>query len=307
MEYDLLKPGNHSFTSSANNLTFTYIVRGNRHISDSDDPGIIDRLVLVQCPGWGLGSTYLQAGLAPLETHFSLLFFHPRGTGGSEKPGNEVEMDSLTMAEDIESLRSHLGLDKFPAMLGHSNGGTIALAYAEMFPHRVEKLVLLNHRLLGLELELESSNETDENEKGQQDFAADETIPGCPRSVIDRELTSAWVKVLHRYFYDPATSLPKFTSAMGDTLIDSWCLAKQKTYDHRPAVGQWMTAHLSDVRASVLLIFGKQDNICPVANAERTMQDVVDAKLVLLDGCGHFPWIEKEAETLEKIVSFLRA
>lgn len=206
------------------------------------------------------------------------------------------------MAGDIESLRLHLAIEKFSAILGHSNGGTIALVYAEMFPDRVGKLILLNHRVLGLELESSSQSGGEEKE---EDVGEDETISRSSHSAIDQRLTDAWVKVLPAYFYDPATSLPKFRSAMGDTLIDSWCLTKQKRYDQRSPVGQWMVAHLGDVRADVLLIFGKQDIICPLSNAERTTRDVDNVDMIVLDDCGHFPWIENE-ETLEKIASFLQ-
>ncbi|KAK2756680.1 hypothetical protein FQN54_005126 [Arachnomyces sp. PD_36] len=297
-----LTPGHHSFVSPTSNLTFTYLVRGN-HILDNANN--INRLIIIQCPGWGLGSTYLQIGLAPLEQHFSLLYFHPRGTCGSQKPEDGTQMGSLIMARDLEDLRVYLSIEKFPALLGHSNGGTIALAYAEEFPERVERLVLLSHRVLGVQDEPVGRRLGGGEGEEQENDTAEDKIPPELRPIVDRELTDAWVNVLPMYFVDQAC-VAKFTAAMGDTPTDGWCLTKQKRCDRQPGVGQWMISHLGDVKANVLSIVGKQDIICPVANAERTERDVSNAETVLLDDCGHFPWIEKEIETFEAIATFLR-
>ena len=214
-------------------------------------------------------------------------------------------MDSLSMAGDIELLREYLGLERFAAVLGHSNGGTIALGYAERFPGRLEKLVLVSHRVLGLEAgkEVEEEKDTGENE----DAGESERIPIDLSSITNQELTAAWGKALPRNFFDPATFLPKFKSAMGDHLINAWCLVKQKKYDHQPRVGKWMLDHLRDVKAEVLCISGKQDVVCPIPNAEVTKRDIEHAEVMLLEGCGHFPFIEKEVETLDGIIAFLKA
>ena len=52
------------------------------------------------------------------------------------------------LASDLGDLREHLHLEQYPVLLGHSNGGAIALGYAEMYPRRVAKLILLNHQLI---------------------------------------------------------------------------------------------------------------------------------------------------------------
>src|SRR5690554_2956116 len=47
------------------------------------------------------------------------------------------------MAEVIDSVLNHLQIAS-ATFVGHSMGGYVTLAYAEMFPDRVEKIVLLN-------------------------------------------------------------------------------------------------------------------------------------------------------------------
>lgn len=53
---------------------------------------------------------------------------------------NKITLD--TYMEDIESVRSHLKLDR-AVVIGHSHHGNLALEYAKRFPERVSHLVLI--------------------------------------------------------------------------------------------------------------------------------------------------------------------
>src|SRR2546423_14860851 len=136
---DSLAPGVHTFTTS-NGGTLSY------HITTSS---VNAQLAVIQAVGWGIGRALYVNGVAPLLRHHTVLTFSPRGSDESSRPNDVSKMGSMDMAEDLESLRRYLDISAFPVLLGHSNGGTIALAYAELYPTRVEKLVLIDHQLLG--------------------------------------------------------------------------------------------------------------------------------------------------------------
>src|ERR1700760_2900943 len=74
---------------------------------------------------------------------YELLAFAPRGTGASSVPNTTDGYKMAGYVEDLESLRSHLGLDTL-TLYGHSHGGCVALAYASRSPERVERLVITN-------------------------------------------------------------------------------------------------------------------------------------------------------------------
>ncbi|KAL6872697.1 alpha/beta-hydrolase [Trichoderma novae-zelandiae] len=77
--------------------------------------------------GSGPYLVYFQIGLSPLEDQFTIIYPEPRGSGSSARP-QQVEMISTSdMADDVEHLRRHLQLEQID-ILGHSHGGTIALA-----------------------------------------------------------------------------------------------------------------------------------------------------------------------------------
>ncbi|KAL3957248.1 hypothetical protein ACCO45_007826 [Purpureocillium lilacinum] len=102
-------------------------------------------LVLGTSPGWGPGINYIVSGFAPLSTsgRATLVVLQTRGTLPSAHPADETRMGSRHMAADLDALRRHLLVDKPVTVLGHSNGGAIALAYAADFPSHCARAVLL--------------------------------------------------------------------------------------------------------------------------------------------------------------------
>jgi proline iminopeptidase len=89
-------------------------------------------------PGWGVASGYLQCAFSSLAKHLRLVFLDTRGSGLSGRPADPTRMRSVDMANDLEALRVHLGLSEI-SILGHSNSGAIALAYAARYTDRVSK------------------------------------------------------------------------------------------------------------------------------------------------------------------------
>lgn len=72
---------------------------------------------------------------------YRIVLFDQRGCGKSTPHASLVENTTWHLVEDIESLRAHLGIEKWH-VFGGSWGCTLALAYAETHPGRVSALVL---------------------------------------------------------------------------------------------------------------------------------------------------------------------
>jgi pimeloyl-ACP methyl ester carboxylesterase len=64
-----------------------------------------------------------------------------RGRGFSDKPSSGYSIDHH--CRDIRSLLSHLGIERV-ALMGHSLGAYISLAYAAKHPEQVDRLVLID-------------------------------------------------------------------------------------------------------------------------------------------------------------------
>lgn len=73
--------------------------------------------------------------------HYRIVIFDQRGSGRSKPLGELQDNTTPHLVADIETLRRHLGLERW-LVFGGSWGSTLALAYAEAHPERVEALVL---------------------------------------------------------------------------------------------------------------------------------------------------------------------
>ncbi len=66
-----------------------------------------------------------------------------------------------------------------------------------------------------------------------------------------------------------------------------------------------LTARYGDIRIPVLLMWGRQDRVVPLHFGVRLADDLPDAELVILDGCGHLPAEELPEQSLKRLESFL--
>jgi pimeloyl-ACP methyl ester carboxylesterase len=63
---------------------------------------------------------------------------------------------------------------------------------------------------------------------------------------------------------------------------------------------------LSKIAAPTLIINGKQDKIITPVSAQITKSAIKNSRLVLLDGCGHFPFAEQPQQSASAILSFVK-
>ncbi|CDM34326.1 hypothetical protein DTO013E5_2284 [Penicillium roqueforti] len=305
---EVLDPGIHTFSVPAKELIFEYVVR--RPFTEKEDPR---NIIVVQCPGWGLGSQYLQNGLQGLwtpEGHtspavtsgYTVIFFHSRGTDGSSQPLASQMSSMPDLASDLEDLRQHLHLEQYPVLLGHSNGGAIALGYAEMYPSRVSKLVLLDHQLVGFRdkrlLQLEATR-IDPRYQVAWDSVPDR------HTESDEEFTASVRGMWPLCFFDPKQYVPELLRDIGDRKLSGWCHQAQGRCDKKLLHPMQMVERLRDVQAETLIIFGRDDMICGIGIGERTAKDIPSARLITYSECGHFPWIEKREQTILDIRKFI--
>ena len=72
---------------------------------------------------------------------YRIILLDQRGAGRSTPHADLVDNTTWTLVADIEKLREHLGIDRWQ-VFGGSWGSTLALAYAEKHPERVSELVM---------------------------------------------------------------------------------------------------------------------------------------------------------------------
>ena len=174
--------------------------------------------LLVVAPGWGIGSRYLQHGLAPLAVRFTTIFVDPRGSGRSGRPADNAAMSSAAMAEDIHALTQHLKLAPVD-LIAHSNGGAIALAFAANHPEACGKLALVDSQLMGFTAS-EATGKILARAKDDPRYRSAVRMAGSPLPQTDDAFTAHLKNLLPLYFHHPQQMLPRFLQTV-DGLVSA--------------------------------------------------------------------------------------
>lgn len=257
--------------------------------------------VVVLPPAWGIGSDYLRHGLNPLEEHFTFIYLEFRGNARSTRP-KASEMISWHLAEDVEHLRRHLGMDRIQRLIGHSGGGTIALWYAIRYPDKVDRLVLLSHQLEGFD-DTETLEAVMARKRENPQFClAIEAWTASWDHLSDMEFAQAIRKFLPVYFHDPEKYAMASKLASLDT-VPIWNYHMLHGKHRRTRCQQTL---LDRVSAKTLMIFGRDDPICTPTQAMVTQQGIRNSTLAIYDQCGHFPWMESSEETFADMLHHLQ-
>jgi proline iminopeptidase len=257
-------------------------------------------------PGWGVASGYLQRAFSSLTKHLRLVFIDTRGSGLSGRPADPMRMGSVDMANDLEALRAHFGLSEI-SILGHSNSGAIALAYAARYPDRVSKLVLIDSQVLGF-------SATADTQRILQNRATDPRFKEATRIVStffagqmnpaasDSSLEAFIAQVLPLYLHSPEKSLPLAQKQLSGP-ISSYAFVSQFAADAAFPIDQ--TKSLGTIRAKALIMVGRHDYICPVALSERLHKGIPESRLVIFEESGHLPWLEEPNAFFSELERFL--
>ncbi|KIM94523.1 hypothetical protein OIDMADRAFT_60847 [Oidiodendron maius Zn] len=273
--------GSHKFTAP-NGITFHYIVQGQ------------GPLVIFQSVGWGPSLHLYSNTMKKLEDDFTVLYFEARGIGGSSRPSSTDEMNTRALGSDLEHLRLHLQLDRL-RLLGHSNGGAIVLAYAEDFPDKVEKMVLINHELQGFSsdnFQTYAARRQDHPVYGPALRAIMQLMQQPPTT--DEEFAERLQSVLPYYMHDTDKTY-LFTEALRGGSLSVWNFVNLGKGDNELKFSA--VEGLSKVQAQTLVINGKTDAMCSEAAARKVAEELGDrAQLVLIEEAGHLPWLERPNE-----------
>ena len=252
-------------------------------------------LILVH--GWTSHRGVWQSTVAALQTTYYCISMDLLGHGDSDKPV-DGDYSIKAQADRIVKLADSLELQRF-ALIGHSMGGQIVLMIASLLaPERVTTLVDVSG--------VASGKVTAGAELRLRLIQICRWLPfifPLTRTMVNSQ-TLANMLFGRSWFYDIKRIPPAF-----------WQLEGQRLYSHpKPGVlascgeailEQDLTAQLSSIRASTLIMFGKQDNTVPLSEAYLAQQYISGSQLVLFDECGHFPMIEQPSAYLTTLQDFL--
>lgn len=255
-----------------------------------EDTGPLEAPAVVVLHGGPGGSSYaLREGLEEYLEGFRVIYLDQRGGGRSPALPEEPALFTIdALVSDLFHLRDHLGLASW-TLLAHGFGGVLALDYARRSPETSERLVLINpwinfpwlaRQLYRASLALRGMDENTEialPEDGtrllQEAFA---TVD--PKAAFDRLL-----------FPSQHSRMQYEWLAEGSGLIGADTPGRMFVHN-----GLWRldyTPYVLEVSSPTSVLLGSLDaSSYPEA---QTIADLLGGSLELIEGAGHYPWIDQ--------------
>jgi len=257
--------------------------------------------------GPGLDHRYLVPDLDALAASFRVVYYAQRGRGASHSGEGPEEVSIASDVADLDQLRRHLGESRV-ALLGHSWGGLVATEYALAHPQRVSRLVLLSpspvshaghvaqvsewtaRRTPEQAAELERISADPAYQAG--DIAADAAyaLTHFASTVVDPAHLETLVGKL-RLSYTPATIVA--VRAISRRLLAETLL--REDYDLLP--------RLRELPVPTMVITG-DDEFAPMSVMRGLAEAIPGARLEVLAGAGHFPYLERPDDCWRLVSEF---
>jgi len=248
--------------------------------------------LLVLHGGPGADQRYLQPQLLHLAEHRETTFYDQRGGGRSPAPG---AITWLTQVEDLAAVVAEFQLES-PSIVGFSWGALLALLAAGTGAVRPRRLVLIDPAPITRQYRAEF----EANMAARQQAVAGERTALQQSGLVARDSDAyrqrAFELSVAGYFANPARAhdLTPFR-VMGRVQQSVW--ESLADYDIRP--------QLSNIHCPALVVHGRQDPV-PLASSEDVAWDL-GAELVVIDDCGHVPYVEQPAALFTAVDRFLDA
>lgn len=232
-----------------------------------------NNLVLI-IPGWADTASSWRNVQTELAAEFDVVVLDLPGFGGSQKPTTDWGLDDY--ADFIGAFVVKLGAGQPYAVIGHSNGGAVAIKSIAAGSVKPTKLVLIAAAGIRSPAALRNSALKIISKTGK---------------FITAPLPARVRRRLRQHVYKRAGS---------DMLI-----VEDMQASFKKIVATDVQADAAALHLPTLLIYGDVDTATPLAFGRTYNKLIADSTLKILPGAGHFAFIEQPAEVLRLVREFL--
>lgn len=241
------------------------------------DVGTGDAVVMLH--GWGASKELYQNVIKTVSEKYRVIALDLPGFGNSSEPPEAWSVSQF--AELCAKFIAALGLESI-ILLGHSFGGRVSIKLALMdgLPFEIKKLILVDSagilpkRGIGYKLRIYSYK------------AAKKVLQSAPMRNLFPNAVEKMQK--NRGSADYAAASPTMRG----------CLVKAVNEDLEPL--------LSKIHTETLLIWGSADDATPLSDGQKMEKLIPNAGLAVIDGAGHFSWLDAPSVFDAIIRSYLK-
>lgn len=231
--------------------------------------------LVVLLHGWGDDHRTFNDLRAKLDRKYQVLALDLPGFGGTQRPSEVWDLDNY--AGFVKDALAKLELDQPYAVIGHSNGGALAIRALSLGELKPSKLVLL------------AASGVRTNNSLKRFFIK---LVAKVGDVATLWLPEHYRRSLRKSLYGVAGSDMLVVPGLEDTF--------------KKTVRQDVQADAVAIGVPTLLIFAADDDAIPVADGKQYHSLIKGSRLEIIEGAGHFVHHDQPERVTELIEEFLK-
>ncbi|MBU5256642.1 alpha/beta fold hydrolase [Tissierella praeacuta] len=227
--------------------------------------------------GWGANINTVLPIVNILKNKFRVHALDLPGFGKSEEPKKPI--DSFKYAEIVKNYMDNMGIKKV-VLIGHSFGGKLSIILGSKYPEIVDKIVLVNSAGL---------------------------IPKRGPKYYIKVYTFKAAKLLYKilfFWLKNEEKMEKFYKKFGSTDYKASSGVMRNILV--TVVNENLLPLLNKIEAPTLLIWGDKDTATPLYMGKIMESQIKDSGLVVLEGTGHYSYLEDYQRFTVILRSFLQ-
>jgi pimeloyl-ACP methyl ester carboxylesterase len=206
---------------------------------------------------------------------------------GHGKSGSICENQTMEiMADAVNAILDHLGISR-AVIIGHSMGGYVTLAFAEIFPEKTFGYCLFHSHALA----------DSEEKKSNRDREIELVRSGKKILIVNANIPRAFADSSISKLADEVEKAKKIAvNTKDDGIICALKGMKARTDRTRVLV---------ESNVPVMIVAGKKDNYIPFSLYEQHFNLAKQTGILILENSGHMGFIEEKEKSLDSIRKYL--
>ncbi len=228
-------------------------------------------------PGWGDTLVSFRTLASELAQDYTVISVDLPGFGRTQQPQTAWGLGEY--ARFIGSFLKKLNNTKLYAIIGHSNGGSIAIHGLAIGAFTAEKLLLI----------------------------ATAGIRTTTKQKLHRRLWQPIAKVGKiATILLPGHTRQRLRQQLYKAIGSDMLVAEHMQETFKRVVGQDVREDAARLRIPTLLLYGDRDNATPLSFARLFSEQISGSKLVVIEHAGHFVHLEQPQKVMTEINKFLQ-